>query len=245
MPVSEELLDRARDLDPVATEALLSDVYPSVRRIALSLVADEVAARAVARRVMDQGLRVLPGWRHGATPENWFYHHTLLAAREAAAARRAASADGRPDPLVARASFADPAYAAFVRAVRGLPEQQREAYLLHHGERLNERLLGVAMDCSAAAATNHLQAATDALAAMSGGDHARCTAILAKAYAALAPEPSEAGIVVRPSVRRARRRRLLRGVVRALVALIVIASLGALAWAAWHWRDVLKSLIGR
>ena len=239
MPVSEELLDRARDLDPVATEALLSDVYPSVRRIALALVADEGAARAVARRVMDQGLRVLPGWRHGATPENWFYHHTLLAAREAAAAR---SADGRPDPLVARASFADPAYAAFVRAVRGLPEQQREAYLLHHGERLNERLLGVAMDCSAAAATNHLQAATEALAAMSGGDHARCTAILAKAYADLSPEPSEAGIVVHPSVRRARRRRLLRGIVRAILALVVLALLVAIAWAGWHWRHVLQQL---
>ena len=118
MPVSEELFDRARDLDPVATEALLSDVYPSVRRIALALVGDEGAARAVARRVMDQGLRVLPGWRQGATPENWFYHHTLLAAREAAAVRPAPSADGRQDPLVARASFADPAYAAFVRAVR-------------------------------------------------------------------------------------------------------------------------------
>src|SRR3954454_8236562 len=245
MPVSEELLDRARDLDPVATEALLSDVYPSVRRIALALVGDDGAARAVARRVMDQGLRVLPGWRHGATPENWFYHHTLLAAREAAAARPRPGADGRPDPLVVRASFADPAYAAFVRAVRGLPEQQREAYLLHHGERLNERLLGVAMDCSAAAATNHLQAATYALAAMSGGDHARCTSILAKAYADLSPESSEAGIVVRPSVRRARRRRLLRGLVRALVALIVIAALSALAWAGWHWRDFLRSLVGR
>ena len=116
------------------------------------------------------------------------------------------AADGRQDPLVARASFADPAYTAFVRAVRGLPQQQAEAYLLHHGERLNERLLGVAMDCSAAAAANHLQAATDALTAMSGGDLGRCTAILVKAYAALAPDPSEATVVVRPSVKRARLR---------------------------------------
>jgi DNA-directed RNA polymerase specialized sigma24 family protein len=243
MPVSEELLDRARDLDPVATESLLSDVYPSVRRIALALVADDGAARAVARGVLDRGLRVLPGWRSGATPENWFYHHTVLAAREVATVRPPRSAaDGNQDPLVARASFADPAYTAFVRAVRGLPEQQAEAYLLYHGERLNERLLGVAMDCSAAAAANHLQAATDALTAMSGGDLTRCTAILAKAYVALAPDASEATVLIRPSVRRARRRRRFRTIVRAFLALVLVALLAYLGWAAWHWRHVLQQL---
>ena len=102
--------------------------------------------------------------------------HGAGGARGRHGATAALRADGNQDPLVARASFADPAYTAFVRAVRGLPEQQAEAYLLYHGERLNERLLGVAMDCSAAAAANHLQAATDALTAMSGGDLSRCTA---------------------------------------------------------------------
>ena len=48
-----------------------------------------------------------------------------------------------------------PAYAGFIRALRTLPVQQAEAFILHHGEHLNERLLGVAMDLSTGAAGSH------------------------------------------------------------------------------------------
>ena len=241
MPVPDDVLDRARRLDPSAAEAVLADAYPSVRRIALALVGRPATAGRVVEEVLDRGLRVLPSWRAGATPENWFYHHTVLTAREAAAAA-GEQPDPRQDPLVTAAdapAAADPAYVAFVRAVRGLPPQQAEAFLLNHGERLNERLLGVAMDCSARAAENHLRAAHDALSAVAGPDGERHTATLTRAYAALGPAPADVAGAVRPPVRRVVRARRFRRIVRALVTLFVLGLAAAGAYAAWHWRHVL------
>ena len=85
MPVTDEMLARARRLEPGTVEALLADVYPAVRRISLALIGDERRAAWVEAGVLERGVRVMPGWRHGTTPENWFFHHTVITAREAAA----------------------------------------------------------------------------------------------------------------------------------------------------------------
>src|SRR5215208_3098261 len=186
MPVSEAMLARAQEGDSAAMEAVLTESYPCISRIARAVSGDERAADRVVDLVLERSLRVLPTWRQGVIPENWFYHHTLLTAREFAADHRA---DPRRDPLVTHAGPAanDPGYVAFVRALRGLPEQQAEAFLLNHGEMLNERLLGVAMDCSATAAEKHLAAATVAMAAIAGPNLGAYTAALHRAYSALTP----------------------------------------------------------
>jgi hypothetical protein len=85
MAVSEETLARAQRFDRSAAEAVLADSYAAVHRIARGLTGREAAAKQVVAGVLTRSLRVLPSWRKGVSPENWFYHHTVLTSRAAAA----------------------------------------------------------------------------------------------------------------------------------------------------------------
>jgi DNA-directed RNA polymerase specialized sigma24 family protein len=231
MAVSDDVLERAQRGDRAACAALLSESYPSVVRMARALTGDAGEADRVVDFVLTRGAKLLPAWRRGTMPQNWFYHHTLLAARERAATRPTHGAGA--DLLVMETTGAGPEYVAFIRAVRGLPGQQGEAFILHQGERLNTRLLGVTMDCSSAAAENHLNAATATLTAIAGISLGSCQAALSRNYAALGPPAESVGPAVeryaQSYTRPLRLRRLLRRV-------ILVAVLVTLAWCAWHWR---------
>ena len=230
--MGDDILARVRRLDRAAVEQILTSSYPSVHRMAHALAGTPAAGARVARRVLRQGLRVMPGWRKGIIPENWFYHHTLLTARELSPHPPAQSSDvlllaGPPD---------DPAYAAFVRGLRGLGRQQMEAFVLHHGERLNARLLGVAMDSSTGAAANHLSAADDAMRTLAGADFGDRVARLSAAYAALTPPET----AVRGTARREAASAIWARRVRRLIRrLFILALLAGLAYAGWRWRDLL------
>ena len=257
MAIADDLLRRAQDFERGAMEELLADVYPAVYRMAHALTGRPGAGRQVVHDVIRRSLRVLPKWRPGVVPENWFYHHTLLSAREflarppdpkqdllVTAAPSAADADPPPKGEIALAWVApdQASYVAFVRALRNLPVQQAEAFILHHGERLNERLLGVAMDCSVAAAANHLAAANAALNAVTAGRTDAFAATLSRAYRALTPPPATIRPVARKYVARAARPRLLRRIFRVLLALALLAAV----YFAWRergrWLPAVKDL---
>lgn len=232
---------RARRADRSAVEAILTESFPAVHRIAHALTGEPRAATAVSRHVLRRAVRVMPRWRRGITPENWFYHHTLLVAREAAAQ----VPPPEHDLLVTAGPGGTPAYVAFVRALRGLPGQQMEAFILNHGEKLNSRLLGVAMDCSASAAATHLVAATDALRTIAGKSYEELVPALERAYATLAPPET----VVRTSVAKQVSAGLwamrMRRLIRWTVTLVILAPIGYGVWR-WHalllqWFEVLRS----
>jgi DNA-directed RNA polymerase specialized sigma24 family protein len=237
MTLTNDTLAAARKLKPAALEALLAAGYAPARRVAHALSGDEAVARGVAELCARRSFKQLPKWQDPSSPENWFYHHAVLTTR---ANVPPPPADPLADPLVAHAPQpVDPAYVAFVRAIRNLPPQQREAFILHQGERLNPRMLGVAMDCSMGAADTHLRAATDTLAAVTGGPVEPLAERLTRAYAGLQaaqprPEPS-----VRVHIRRVRRRLWLRRIVRFVVITGVCAGLG---WLAWAYRSNLREL---
>ena len=243
MAVSDDVLERAQRGDRAACAALLAESYPSVVRMARALTGDSAEAERVVDFVLTHGARFLPSWQRGSTPQNWFYHHTLLAARDRAAGAprlgsvQARSAPGpRADLLVAEAQGAGPEYVAFVRAIRQLPAQQCEAFILHQGERLDARLLGIAMDCSSAAAENHLNAASATLAAIAGSSLGSCRSALSRAYAALGPPAEAVGPAVTPYARSYTRPLRLRRLVRRVILVAVLIALG---WAAWHWWQEL------
>jgi DNA-directed RNA polymerase specialized sigma24 family protein len=238
MPVSEQTLEAARRLSRPAVEAVLADSYPAVCRMARALTGREGAARQLTAAILKRGLHVLPTWRAGAIPENWFYHHTVIAARMAPGEMPSL----KDDLLVLADEQPANEYLAFVAALRKLPSQQREAFILHHGERLNERLLGVAMDCSAGAAAAHLAAATQALDAVTGKQCAALSARLSRAYARLGPTQQAVLPMVRRRVRQTLWRRRVRRAIRAAAAIAIVA---ALAYAAWHWRAQLSELASR
>jgi len=227
MAVHEEVVRRAQKFDRRSMEQILSDAYPAVHRMSHALTGKPGAARQVLHDVLRRSLRVLPNWRVGTVPENWYYHHTLLASREFATR----PPDPREDLLVTAAAEAatDPMYIGFVRALRNLPPQQSEAFILHHGERLNDRLLGVAMDCSTGAAHTHLEAARQGLAAVSGAGIDVLTATLQRAYQSLTPPPKAIAPVARRYVGRSLRPRRLRRLFRTTLLLALIVG-GYFAW---------------
>ena len=238
MVITDETLADARDLNPPALRTLLTAGYVPARRVAHALSGDDRVARAVAELLVRRSLRMLPKWRDPSTPANWFYHHAVLTTR----GTNAPPPDPHADPLVALGPADNPAYVAFVRALRLLPAQQREAFILHHGERLNARHLGVAMDCSTGAAEVHLRAATDALSAVSNARIDELSAALARAYANLQVAQPDPSPTINVHVRRVRRRVWARRIFRALV---LLAVLGGLSWAGWHFRDDLLRLTRR
>ena len=153
MPIDDDLLFRAQGGDRRAAERMLSEIYPAVCRMAYGLSGREDVGRGIVRFIATQAVRQLGKWRDAAAAERWFYHHTVLTGRRAVRHRP----DAMGDTLLGEA--ADAPYVAFLRALRSLPQQQSEAFILNHGEHLNTRYLAIAMDCSTHAAEMHLGAA--------------------------------------------------------------------------------------
>jgi DNA-directed RNA polymerase specialized sigma24 family protein len=144
--------------DPRALAAVLAHHYPRNYRIAVALIGDRGIAHTVTRQVLLQGLRAHDQWETESDVQRWFAHHTVLLARQTLVGRI-------PDPAADEllSLTADPVFLTILRTIRFLPPQQREAFLLHHGEQFDLRQMATAMDCSSEAATNHLVAATQAL----------------------------------------------------------------------------------
>lgn len=224
-----ETVAAARKYNGSALVTLLEFHAPRVQRLAMALCGQPRTGRKVTRIVMRQALAALPKLRDADAVDRWFTHRTVLEARQHTGQ---SSAEVLRDTSARR----DPAYLAFVQTFRSLPVQQREALLLTHGENLNPRYVGVAMDCSADAAANHLRAATQHLQAIAGGQFPELLAALAQAYQQLAPPPQ----VARRDVRRHVNRFLLPRRLRRFVILLILATI---AYAIWHWRTAIRSMI--
>lgn len=221
--MDEETLRRARKADRAAAEAVLGEYYPFVCRATLALTGRADVGNGIIRYVMRQSLRVLPKWERDGEPQRWFSHHTILTARRAARHKP----DMKHDTLRGPAPQAK--YLAYVRAVRELPPQQMEALVLHDFEGLDLRQTAVAMDCSTAAASNHLQAAQQALKLMAGPDHAALSAAMKRTYQGLAPAEE----LRLPAVKRYVGRHLWpRRVKRVVFLLVVVGVLAAGYWTA-------------
>lgn len=211
-----------------AIEAVVNESFPAVTRVAYALTGSNSAGDRVVQGIVAQGLRMLPTFRDEGEPHRWFMHHTILACRRECSATPAAPI--RNDLLLGGPT-AMPEDVAFTRAIRGLPQQQIEALLLSLCEGLPIRAVSVAMDCSTAAAEQHLESAMTALRALTGEAFDARLHRLRQAYQALTPS---AGVRV-PRVERLVRRHIWPRRVRLFVnSGIVIVVLLALAWICWN-----------
>jgi DNA-directed RNA polymerase specialized sigma24 family protein len=229
-----ELLARAQDYKQDAVELLFNMNYPVVWRMAHGLAGREDVARGVVKFVMKRALKQLPYWKDEGAPARWFQHHTVLATRRAGKHPPTLA----NDVLLTTAETRNAAYPAFVRAIRTLPLQQREAFILNHGERMNSRYLAVAMDCSTDAANNHLRAADAALRAVSAEFFDEFVNQMARCYARTTP--SEQLIV--PRIRSQYRMYVWpRRIARAIGWLVIFSILAIAGYAAWKIVPLIET----
>lgn len=207
-------------------EQLLTEQHPVIHRMALALSGRPDVARAVVRHMLKVGLERTAGSKQ-SPPARWFEHHTVLTARRALRHQP----EPKSDALVLASPLQTPGYTAFVRAVRALPFQQREAFILTHGAGFDLRRLAVAMDCSTEAAGNHLRGADVAIGAIAEQSLDAFIGAMRKAYGALLPSEDVYLPAVRRSIRqRIQRRRILRGI-GWLIVLGLFALAGYALWA--------------
>jgi len=234
--IPSELVEGARKGNKDAVVEVLAIHYPLVWRMATGLTGRSDVGRGVAKFVMQQSLGMLESWKDDGAPTRWFLHHTVLTVRRT----QKHQPDRQNDVFLAGAQN-EPGYVAFVRGMRTMPLQQREAFVLTHCERLDIRTLAVAMDCSTTAAANHLQVATDHLVMLSQKEFDAHVARMRQAYQALSPDEELSLKDIRRNVRRWLLPWLIGRLVRPVVALVLL--IGAAWGGLWVWRIVSHSLV--
>lgn len=221
MPIDLETFKKAKKLRRDAVEEVVNESFASVARISYGVTGSTRVGDAIVSKIIRRGMIAMEKWRDEGEPQRWFLHHTILECR------KHGQPTGVDDLLIETSSDKSPAYLAFVKSVRALPQQQVEAFLLHYGESFNPRYTAVAMDCSVKAADQHLNAATAALKAIAGDAYDSLIASLRLAYIALTPE----GKVQVPQVKQIVRRHVWpRRICRMIKLVLSIALIGAVAW---------------
>lgn len=234
MEVDTDLLESAKKGDSEAAVELLAVFYPIVWRMCAGLTGRDDVGRGTARFLMQRSLRVMHQWQGEGGPTRWFHHHTILTIRRTDKHQP----DAEHDTLLGHG--ADRGYVAFIRALRALPIQQREAFILHHGEKLGTRDSAVAMDCSNHALENHLREAWARLRELAGLQYDAYVAQMADTYQKLVPDEELILKDVRGRVSGYLIPRMIGRIVRFLV---VLALLGGAAWAGyWIYRIVQHSM---
>lgn len=224
--ISPEMIAGARKLKPHAVAELLRTQYAGVYRLAYALSGRWDVGRGIARFVLARSVKMMPKWKPEDDPVNWFHRFTIMMSRRSSKHTIAT----QKDVLVEQALQPDAEYVAFIAALRHLDPQPREAFLLHHCERLNDRYCALAMDCSTEAADTHLNVANHAMKLVAGPRFDALTKKLADAYMHLSPDDQ----TIIPAVNQVVFRKVtLRKLFHSTVLLIELAILAGLLWGGW------------
>jgi DNA-directed RNA polymerase specialized sigma24 family protein len=190
-----------------------------VFRMALALTGRDDVARGIVRFTTIKVLKRLRRFREADDLKRWISHHCVLLTRRAAHHPAAEFSE----PLASPGSGV--MEVAFFKALRQLPAQQREAFILHHGEQWTGRQLAVAMDCSTTAAEMHLREASARLGQLAGATLPRLVETLVHRYASLAPAEQFSLVNTRAALRSLRRReRWIRRILSAMLLLAIVVA---------------------
>jgi DNA-directed RNA polymerase specialized sigma24 family protein len=218
-----------RSFDKAQVIADLTGTYPEVMRLAMLLTGREDVARGVAKFVMSRAVAAWPTWETPEQMRGWFFHHALLTSRRAVKHRPT-----RENEFLLQDTAASPQYAAFVAALRDLPFQQAEAWLLFDVLDLDIRGCSVAMDCSTAATQNHLTAARTTLHQLAGDHYPALLERVRETTYAFTPDEAPAVRAVEKTVRRY----LLPKRVEAVLIVLILAAITLAAWKLWPMVEI-------
>ena len=162
------LIASARAGDRTAFGTLIEDHYDLIYRTAYKWAGNKADAEDVAQDVCLKLASALAGFDGRSTFSTWLYRITLNAVRDL---QRARGRRGRQVMALTRVSpedhLPDQEEAATLsqlwRAVRGLPEKQRDAVLLVYAEDLNHAAAAEIMGCKEATVSWHIFEAKRAL----------------------------------------------------------------------------------
>jgi DNA-directed RNA polymerase specialized sigma24 family protein len=234
MPVTLDELHDAQNLDRAALVKILAENYPLVHRMTCAMVGRERVARKLIRQIMTQSLRALANWRDDGAPDRWFPHHTIIEIRK----EKAPIPKPADDLLIEPEDRSKTAYVAFIRAMRSLPEQQREAFILHVGEQWEVRKLSIAMDCSMSAADTHLTAASSTLRKVCGAEYGLYVDRMMIIYHSLSPREDLSVPFTGKLARSYVWPRKLWRIINPILALSILAALIYYGWRLYRLIDI-------
>ncbi|NPD16395.1 RNA polymerase sigma factor [Xinfangfangia sp. D13-10-4-6] len=162
------LVQRTIRGDAGAFEALLTHYYPFITRVACRWLGHRADAEDVTQSVCMRLADTIRSFDGRAPFQSWLYRVTLNAVRDH---QRAVNRRGR---LVAAAALLSEEFhqgdqeealhlSDIWRAVRALPEKQRDAILLVHGEGLSQREAASVMGCREVTISWHIHQARKSL----------------------------------------------------------------------------------
>jgi DNA-directed RNA polymerase specialized sigma24 family protein len=218
-----------RTIEKLHLEDVLQRAHVRIYRIALALCQNRTEGLHVIDRVFARSSVLLERWESQDEAERWFLRYTVLCSRDYK------TAEHQDDALISVAQT--PATRAAILAIWHLPMQQREAFLLYHGENLDLRQLAMAMDCSSAAAKNHLAAAEDSLASVLGDGLPGFVAELPGLMQRLLPSAEIIKVRISAVIHRRRRMLWIRRWVLAPFKWVGVALVG---WVLWRISKVVK-----
>ena len=233
--ISDDHVRDARKGKRHGLEAVLRANYPRICRVSYALCAEQDKGQAAAKTVLRRALPIAWTWEGPVDVAHWLLHHCVQTARQIRGQKEGVDAPA-PKPREDCLAFGGglPAeYAAFVKAIRSLPFQQMEAFLLTYGEELDTRGVAIAMDCSTAAAANHLNSARKALATVAGEKYTELTEDVGKVYAALTPKDEMVVEKVATGVSRHLARQRAGKTVKVLGPLLLLSAIALLVWVLW------------
>lgn len=217
--ITDEDLASAQRGDAGAAQRLFQQATQTCGRLATTLLGTHALGHRAVRELAKRAASQLPGWRSADEAARWFMHQTVFLTREF---RK--PFDPQYDVLLHDVGGPDVTeYRAMIVALRKLPEQQQEAFLLTHAQKWNTRMCAVAMDCSNVAVETHLVGATRELQPLLGKHFDALMGFLRQVHEAVPVETTSiaTGVVRRTRVRRGAK--LIRTIAGwTLIALIVL-----------------------
>ncbi len=164
----EDLVSRAQDGDQQAFNRLITEQYRFIFRVAFRVLGHKSDAEDVTQTVCMRLATALSSFNRRASFTSWLYRITINAARDLQRSqkRRQNLADGAaafvPDHVEAEQEAGRQLHDIW-NIIRTLPEKQRDAVILVHGEGLSQEEAARIMSCQKVTVAWHLHNARKAL----------------------------------------------------------------------------------